>query len=473
MDRHINPTDDLMMTTRTVSSEFIDRSGSFDSMAKAFVDRCHDKTIVVGILGLGYVGLPLAEAFVRAGIKVMGFDIDQTKITNLIEGRSYIRHIDNERVEDMMTSKLMQATTDFSRLPEADALLMCVPTPLNMHREPDLTYVRITTEVIAKYLRPSQLVVLESTTYPGTSDEVIIPILEQGSGLKCGVDFAVAYSPEREDPGNPHFCTTSIPKVVGANTDPERDMALALYGAFAKTVPVSDLKTAEAVKLSENIFRLINIALANELKTVFGEMGIDAWEVIEAAKTKPFGYMAFYPGPGIGGHCIPIDPFYLSWKARQYGVSTRFIELSGDVTANLPRQVTDATANGLSTHAKKAINGARVLLMGIAYKKNIDDLRESPAIPIIEQLRKRGAIVDYYDPHIPATPYYPEHPAYNGMVSVELTAESAASYDCALIITDHDGVDYKTLLEFCPLIIDTRNATHAFADHFAHKIIKA
>jgi UDP-N-acetyl-D-glucosamine dehydrogenase len=445
----------------------------FEALADEFVARCEDRSLVIGILGLGYVGLPLAEAFLKEGFTVMGFDVDKAKIDALAAGKTYIRHIDDGRIADMNATGRLIGTTDFSRLPEADALLMCVPTPLNIHREPDLKYVNLTTETISRYLRKGQLVVLESTTYPGTSDEIIIPVLEEGSGLKCGLDFAVAYSPEREDPGNPNYSTTSIPKVVGANTEAERRMALAVYSSFTQVVPVSDLKTAEAVKLSENIFRLVNIALANELKFVFGEMGIDAWEVVDAAKTKPFGYMPFYPGPGIGGHCIPIDPFYLTWKARAFGVATRFIDLAGDITAALPRAVVEATAHALSHRSQKAIHGAKVLLMGISYKKNLDDVRESPAIPIIEQLRRRGAVVEYFDPHIPVTPHSHEHPSVNGMASIKLTAEAIKQFDCAVIITDHDNVDYELLLENCPLVIDTRNATHDLQLRYADKIIKA
>lgn len=444
-----------------------------EGIADDFVRRCEDRSLVIGILGLGYVGLPLAEAFVKVGFRVIGFDVDRTKIDALHAGRTYIRHIDDARVAAMMATGKLTGTDDFDRIPEADALLMCVPTPLNVHREPDLKYVVSTTEAIAKRLRRGQLVVLESTTYPGTSDEIMIPLLEESAGLKCGRDFAVAYSPEREDPGNPDYSTTSIPKVVGANSDSERRMALALYDTFTQTVPVSDLKTAEAVKLSENIFRLVNIALANELKFVFREMGIDPWEVVNAAKTKPFGYMPFYPGPGIGGHCIPIDPFYLTWKARAYGVATRFIDLAGDITAALPRAVVESVADALSERTQKAVHGASILLVGIAYKKNLDDVRESPAIPIIEQLRRRGASVDYYDPHIPIAPDSHEHPAVNGMRSIPYSADELRKYDCALILTDHDDVHYETLLENVPLVIDTRNATAKLHDVYGDKIVKA
>jgi UDP-N-acetyl-D-glucosamine dehydrogenase len=442
-------------------------------LAENFIRRAEDRSLVIGILGLGYVGLPLAEAFIKVGFNVMGFDIDAKKIEALEAGKTYIRHIDDERVAAMVATGKFKGTTDFDRLPEADALLMCVPTPLNIHREPDLSYVVSTTEIIAKRLRPGQLVVLESTTYPGTSDELVVPTLERLSGLTCGRDFAVAYSPEREDPGNPDYSTTSIPKVVGANTAPERDMAVAVYASFTKVVPVSDLKTAEAVKLSENIFRLVNIALANELKFVFGEMGIDAWEVVDAAKTKPFGYMPFYPGPGIGGHCIPIDPFYLTWKARAFGVGTRFIDVAGDITASLPRAVVQATAEAMSARLQKAIHGAKVLVVGIAYKRNIDDMRESPALPIIELLRRRGADVSYFDPHIPSVGVNHEHPEVSNMDSVSYRADVLASFDCAIIVTDHDDVHYDTLLENVPLVVDTRNATQALAGRYRDKIVKA
>ena len=442
-------------------------------IAEAFIDKVKSKTAVVGILGMGYVGLPLAEAFVNVGLPVLGFDIQQKRVDLLKAGKTFIRHITDARVSAMNATGLFDPTADFSRLSEADAVLICVPTPLNKYREPDLSYVVATAEQIGKTLRKGQLVALESTTYPGTTEEIIIPILEQ-SGLKAGVDFAVAYSPEREDPGNPDFSTTSIPKVVGADSDPERRMALALYSSFTQTVPVKDVKTAEAVKLTENIFRLVNIGLVNELKFVFDGLGIDVWDVINAAKTKPFGYMAFYPGPGLGGHCIPIDPFYLTWKARAYGLPTRMIDTAGDITAALPRAVVERTSEALDHRLGKSLSSSKILIVGVAYKKNIDDLRESPALHILEILKRRGAQADYYDPHVPsAAPIAHEHPLLAGMESIAWSPEALKGYDCAVIVTDHDDVDYDALLEALPLVIDTRNATARLDGRQAGKVVKA
>ena len=444
------------------------------AIADGFIDKVRSKTAVVGILGMGYVGLPLAEAFVKAGLPVLGMDIQQKRVDQLNSGRTFIRHITDERVAAMNASGLFHATADFARLGEADAVLICVPTPLNKYREPDLSYVVATAEQIGKTLRKGQLVALESTTYPGTTEEVIIPILEQASGLKAGVDFAVAYSPEREDPGNPDFSTTSIPKVVGADSDAERRMALALYSTFTQTVPVKDVKTAEAVKLTENIFRLVNIGLVNELKFVFDGLGIDVWDVINAAKTKPFGYMAFYPGPGLGGHCIPIDPFYLTWKARAYGLPTRMIDTAGDITTALPRAVVEKTSEALDHRLGKSLSQSKILIMGVAYKKNIDDLRESPALHILEILKRRGAQADYYDPHVPsAAPVAHEHPLLAGMESIAWSPAALKAYDIAVIVTDHDDVDYETLLQNLPVVIDTRNATARLDGRHADKVIKA
>ncbi|HEY9216494.1 MAG TPA: nucleotide sugar dehydrogenase, partial [Phenylobacterium sp.] len=426
----------------------------------------------VGILGLGYVGLPLSEGFLGKGFKVLAYDPDAAKLAEIEAGRTFIRHIPDERIAAMRDSGRLALTSDPARLAEADALLMCVPTPLNVHREPDLSFVEACAGTIAAHLRPGQLVVLESTTYPGTSAELIRPILEAG-GLKSGADFALAYSPEREDPGNIQFGATSIPKVVGADTEPERRMAIALYSTLTQVVPVSDLKTAEAVKLTENVFRLVNIALVNELKVVFESLGIDIWEVVEAAKTKPFGYMPFYPGPGLGGHCIGIDPFYLTWKARAHGEATRFIELAGDVVTAMPRRVVSHVSEALSAKLGKAVRGSRVLVLGLAYKKNVDDMRESPSLEIIARLRDRGATVDYYDPFIPHALDMPEHPEVAGMSSIAWSAEALAAYDCAVICTDHDAVDYEALANAVPLIVDTRNATARLGGAHADKIVKA
>ncbi len=443
-----------------------------ESMAADYVRRAHARDLTIGIMGLGYVGLPLAEAFLAAGFRVLGFDIDQGKVGLLNSGKTYIQHIPDDRIAAMNATGRLEVTSDESRLSAGDALLMCVPTPLNAHREPDISYVSDTTEMIARHLRPGQLIILESTTYPGTSDEVVKVILEK-TGLRASVDFAIAYSPEREDPGNIDFSTSSIPKVVGANTTAERDMAVSVYEAITKVVPVSDMKTAEAVKLTENIFRLINIALVNELKTVYQGMGIDVWEVIDAAKTKPFGFMAFYPGPGLGGHCIPIDPFYLTWKARAVGETTRFIELAGDVVTQLPKQVIEHLSEAMSSHLQKSISGSRILVVGLAYKKNVDDMRESPSLHLIHMLRERKATVDYHDPHIAKVPVTRDHPEFAGMESVALTPKALANYDCVLISTDHDSVDYEALVRNSKLVIDTRNATQNIAQDLKAKVVKA
>jgi UDP-N-acetyl-D-glucosamine dehydrogenase len=443
------------------------------TMATAFEKKIADRTLKVAIVGMGYVGLPLAEAFIDKGIKVIGFDVDQTKVDALKKGQSYIRHIPSSRVSKMLKSELLQPTTEARRLADADAIVLCVPTPLNIYREPDLSYVESTTRTVARYLKPGQIVILESTTYPGTSEEVMIPILEEISGLKAGKDFAIAYSPEREDPGNKDFSTHSIPKVVGANSDSERQMACALYSVITKVVPVSDLKTAEAVKLTENIFRLVNIALVNELKSVYGGLGIDVWEVINAAKTKPFGFMAFYPGPGLGGHCIPIDPFYLTWKARAAGESTRFIELAGEIITRLPRQVVEALAVALSTRVKKPISGSKILVLGLAYKKNVDDMRESPSLHLMSMLKARGATVAYHDPYIPEVPHTREHPEFAGMESVAFNERTLRSFDAVLIATDHDGVDYAMLARSVPLIVDTRNAMKDVPEGLRSRVVKA
>ncbi|CAN7183559.1 nucleotide sugar dehydrogenase [Bosea sp. LjRoot237] len=427
--------------------------------AQRFIERANDRSIVVGIVGLGYVGIPLALAALRKGIKVIGFDIDQKRVDDLNAGRSAIKHIPLDLIIEGAKTGSFVATTDFDRMAEPDALLIAVPTPLTKHREPDLSYVVKTTEAISTRLRKGQLVVLESTTYPGTTDGVMRPILERASGLTSGEEFFLAFSPEREDPGNPDFGTSTIPKIVGGDGADALAMALALYGTLVvKAVPVSSTATAEAVKLTENIFRAVNIALVNELKTVYAAMGIDIWEVIDAAKTKPFGFMPFYPGPGLGGHCIPIDPFYLTWKAREYDVPTRFIELAGEINTAMPHWVIDRVAEALDRQQGRGLSGARILVLGIAYKKNIEDTRESPSLKLIELLEKRGAQADYHDPHVPALPPTRKHGNLAGRASVPLTANDIASYDAVLIATDHDAVDYRALVESAKLIVDTRNA---------------
>jgi UDP-N-acetyl-D-glucosamine dehydrogenase len=447
---------------------------TLDTLALDFEKRTESRTLTIGVIGLGYVGLPLAQAFCRQGLRVVGYDVSDAKVRDLTNGKSYIKHIPDQSVEVMIDTGRFEATTDFDRLDEPDALLICVPTPLDAHRDPDLSYVISSTEAIAKKLRRGQIVILESTTYPGTSEEVMKPILERESGLVAGKHFAIAYSPEREDPGNPQFETSSIPKVVGANNEAETRMAVAIYQTIVpQVVPVSDLRTAEAVKLTENIYRAVNIALVNELKTVYGAMDIDVWEVINAAATKPFGFHAFYPGPGLGGHCIPIDPFYLSWKAREFGLNTRFIELSGEINAKMPEFVVRTMAEELSSRLEKSIKGSKILLVGLAYKKNVDDMRESPSLTLLEMLEARGAEVDYYDPYIPTVPYDRDHSEYEGRKSISWTPESLEKYDSALIATDHDRVDYALLLKSVPFVVDTRNATSLLQREFADRVVKA
>ncbi|HZK91257.1 MAG TPA: nucleotide sugar dehydrogenase [Stellaceae bacterium] len=427
---------------------------SLDTLAARF--RTHQARI--GIIGLGYVGLPLACAIAERGFTALGFDIDPAKIGVLNAGGSYIRHISADVIATLRRSGRFEATADFARLAEADAIVLCVPTPLTRQREPDLTYVVRTTESIVPHLRPGQLVVLESTTYPGTTREVMRPLLERG-GLRSGRDFFLAYSPEREDPGNPQFGIRAIPKVVGGDGPDALRLACALYEEIsASAVPVSSVDVAEAVKLTENIFRAVNIALVNELKIVYEAMGIDIWEVIEAAKTKPFGYMPFYPGPGLGGHCIPIDPFYLTWKAREFELSARFIELAGEVNTAMPGRVVDKTMAAFNERCGRALKGARVLIVGVAYKKNVDDIRESPALKIMELLEKRGALVDFHDPLFPKLPATREHPSFAGRGSTPFTADALAAIDAAIVCTDHDAIDYRLLVENCALIVDTRNA---------------
>ena len=423
----------------------------------AMVARFRDRSAKIGVIGLGYVGLPLARTIAERGFTVLGFDVDAVKVERLNRGESYIRHISAESISALRRSGRFAATGDFVRFAELDAVILCVPTPLTRQREPDLSFVVRTTEALAPHLRRGQLVVLESTTYPGTTREVMRPILER-SGLRSGQDFFLAYSPEREDPGNAELAIGNIPKVVGGDGPEALRLVCALYDAVAaSTVPVSSLDTAEAVKLTENIFRAVNIALVNELKVVFEAMEIDVWEVIEAAKTKPFGYMPFYPGPGLGGHCIPIDPFYLTWKAREFRVSTRFVELAGEVNTAMPQRVVEKAVALLSERAGRAIRGARVLIVGIAYKKNVDDTRESPALTIMEALEERGAAVSFHDPFLAEIPPTREHPQFAGRASTHFSAEVLAAFDLAIICTDHDAVDYRLLVEHCPLVVDTRN----------------
>ena len=412
---------------------------------------------MVAVIGLGYVGLPLVRALMSAGFKVIGCDTDQQKIDALKCGDSYIRHIPGEIFVQSIKTERFLPTSNFNNLREADAILICVPTPLTRHREPDLTFVESTANSISKTLRRGQLIVLEFTTYPGTSRDVVKPILEKAN-LECGIDFFIAYSPEREDPGNPDYSAETIPKVIGGYAENDLKLAHALYSSFVtQTVLVASLETAEAVKLTENIFRSVNIALVNELKILYAAMHIDVWDVIEAAKTKPFGYMAFYPGPGLGGHCIPIDPFYLTWKAREYGLSTKFIELAGEINTMMPRYVVTRLADELNKRLGKGLSGTKILVMGLAYKKNVDDTRESPSIKLIELLEGCGATCDIHDPFVPVVPQIREHPELAGRQSVAIDDETIQEYDAVLIATDHDSVDYKKLVKNARLVVDTRN----------------
>lgn len=421
----------------------------------ALIARFTSHDIHVGVVGLGYVGLPLCVAAANGGFRVTGFDIDPAKPGAILSGESYLTTVPAAHFAAHVADGRFDATTDFARLADCDAVILCVPTPLTKQREPDLTYIVATTKTVARTLRPGQLVALESTTWPGTTDEIMRPILE-ATGLKAGIDFFLAFSPEREDPGNAKFGAANTPKIVGADDDVARALAVALYGGIVEqVVPVSGTRAAEAVKLTENIFRAVNIAMVNELKQVYAAMGIDIWEVIDAAKTKPFGYMAFYPGPGLGGHCIPIDPFYLTWKAREYEIPTRFIELAGEINTAMPRYVVEQTAQALDARFGRGLNGARVLLLGLAYKKNVNDIRESPALKLIELFRARGSVVDYADPQVDEIPPSREHAALTGLRAVPA---DSAGYDAVVVVTDHDAFDYAAIVAGSRLVVDTRNA---------------
>jgi UDP-N-acetyl-D-glucosamine dehydrogenase len=425
-----------------------------EDLRSELLRKIEDRTARVGVIGLGYVGLPLALIFEKAGFPVCGLDVDPKKPEALHRGESYIRHIGKERVAEAFRHGRIEATTDFDRLSACDAIIVCVPTPLGRHREPDLSYIRKTAEAIAARLRPGHLVVLESTTYPGTTREELLPRFE-ATGLACGRDFFLAFSPEREDPGNKDFHTQNIPKVVGGMDSASQEVAVALYGAaVARVVPVSSPEVAESAKLLENIFRAVNIALANEMKLVLDRMGIDVWEVIEAAKTKPFGFMPFYPGPGLGGHCIPLDPFYLTWKAAEHGVWARFIELAGEVNSSMPHRVVDRTAQALNGHGK-SLKGSKVLVLGLSYKADIDDDRESPSFEIIELLRAGGALVDYCDPYIPEARKGRDHDI--ALSSVPVSAEAFARYDAILVSTAHSDFRDPRLFAGARLVVDTRN----------------
>ncbi|HWE37767.1 MAG TPA: nucleotide sugar dehydrogenase [Isosphaeraceae bacterium] len=440
--------------------------------AEALRDRIGRKEARVGVIGLGYVGLPLARAFAERGFRVLGFDVDPAKVARLARGESYIGHIPAEVVGRLIDSGRFEPTDRFDRLDEPDAVLICVPTPLTAARDPDLSFVVASAEAVAARLRPGQLVVLESTTYPGTTREVVLPILDgQGRGLRAGADYFLAYSPEREDPGNPSFSAPTIPKVVGGHDPTALELASALYEqVVVRVVPASTLEVAEACKILENTYRSVNIALVNELKVLYDRMGIDVWEVIAAARTKPFGFQAFEPGPGLGGHCIPVDPFYLTWVARKHGLSTRFIELAGEINTGMPRFVVGKVADALNDRGKP-LKGSRILLLGMAYKRDVDDARESPGFELMDLLMDKGAIVSYNDPHIPTLPTTRRHPHLR-LTSVPLDPETLAAQDCVLIVTDHSSYDWTSIVASSPLVVDTRNATRAVADH-RDRIVRA
>lgn len=438
-------------------------------MKQELIERLGARDACIGVVGLGYIGLPLLEAFGRSGFRVVGLDVDAERVQMLARGHSYMRRVPSEWIQEALAKGLLSVTDDFRELGKLDAVLICVPTPLTRAREPDLTFVRDTAEAVSRSLRRGQLVVLESTTYPGTTEEIVQPILERG-GLRAGSDFFLAYSPEREDPGNETFRTTNIPRLVGGVDPISTEVAVCLYQtAMDKVVAVSNAKVAEGGKILENIYRAVNIALVNELKVLFQRMDLDIWEVIDAAATKPFGFQRFLPGPGLGGHCIPIDPFYLAWKAREYGFDTRFIELAGEINTQMPCYVVDRTAEALNDR-HKSVRGSRGMIIGVAYKPNTDDVRESPAIRVIELLEARGAKLGYYDPLVPELPR-------TASISVqaspcELSAETLAASDFVLIATDHDGIDWSFVVEHAPLVVDTRNATREVTQG-REKIVKA
>lgn len=428
------------------------------SHAKTLFTKIKNFEAVVGIIGMGYVGLPLAVASHAAGFRVIGLDTDVKKVQRMNSGKSDIGRVGNDVLAAMRATDRFEAVSDYGRLGECDLVIICVPTPLSKHREPDLSYIVNTTKGIVPHLRAGQVISLESTTYPGTTREVMKPLLE-ATGLKSGEDFWLAYSPEREDPGNPVYETAMIPKVVGGDGQDAIVLACRYYSSVVSAViPVSSCETAEAVKLMENIFRSVNIALVNELKQIYRKMGINIWEVIDAASSKPFGYMPFYPGPGLGGHCIPIDPFYLTWKAREYGIPTKFIELAGEINTLAPQSVIDILVDALGRQRQKSLAKSKILLIGLAYKKNVEDVRESPAFRLIELIRDLGGIVDYFDPFVPVVPDTREHAHLAGKKSLKWDLEKFATYDAALICTDHDGVDYAGLAKAMSLIVDTRNA---------------
>lgn len=421
------------------------------------LDKLLKKEAIIGIVGLGYVGLPLGLGFVSKGFRVLGLDVDSQKVDLINSGKSYIEHINADAIGEALNNHLLEASTEFSRAADCDALILCVPTPLDRYHEPDLSYVTNTIDTLLPYLRKDQVLSLESTTYPGTTQEILGAIIES-SGFKIGTDFFLLYSPEREDPGNEYYSATNIPKVLGADTEACKAVGQALYGAVVEeVVTVSSTRVAEFSKLLENIYRSVNIGLVNELKVAADKMDIDIWEVIEAAKTKPFGFKAFYPGPGIGGHCIPIDPFYLTWKMREYGVHTRFIELAGEINEGMPAYVVQKVGVALNSKAK-AVNGSKILLMGLAYKEDVDDMRESPTFFLMDGLKDLGAKVAYYDPHIPVIPPSREHTEWTGQKSINWNRDSVSEFDCVVIATKHSCFKLDELLDYSGLIVDTRNA---------------
>lgn len=440
--------------------------------SKELEAKIANKEAIIGVVGLGYVGLPLISAFTNAGFRCLGFDVDPAKVQQLKQGESYIKHIASETVADWINREVLEPTAEMQRLAEADVVLICVPTPLTDSRDPDLAYVEQTTRAIAEVLRPGQLIVLESTTYPTTTRDVMVPILQSNpAGLQIGTDYFVAYSPEREDPGNADFSAAGIPKVVGGYDEQSAQLACDLYShAIVQVIPVRSTEVAEACKILENTYRAVNIAMVNELKVLFDRMGIDVWEVIDAAKTKPFGFQAFYPGPGLGGHCIPIDPFYLSWLARKQGLAARFIELAGEINTVMPRYVVDRISDFLNEQGKP-VKGSRIAILGMAYKKDVDDPRESPSFELMELLTHRGAIMTYNDPHIAVLPRM-RHYDVPIMSSSELTADYLAEQDCVLIATDHSAYDYDFIVQHAAMVVDTRNAAKEVV-HGREKIRKA
>lgn len=440
--------------------------------AASLFSRLETRTATIGVVGMGYVGLPLSSAAAEAGFNVVGFDVDRSKVEKLNAGRSYIDAVSDADLQSYLSASRFRATNDFTVFKECDVIAICVPTPLTKQREPDLSFVEHTTRAIAKHLRKEQLIVLESTTYPGTTDDLMKPILE-AAGLRSGRDFFLGYSPEREDPGSAGFGTATIPKVVAGDGPLAAKLVSQFYASIVETVvPVSSIKVAEVVKLTENIFRAVNIALVNELKVIYDAMDIDIWEVIEAAKTKPFGYMPFYPGPGLGGHCIPIDPFYLTWKSREFEVSTRFIELAGEINVSMPHYVVRKLTEALDERLGLPLSQASILIVGVAYKKNVSDVRESPALKLIELLESRVADIAYHDPYVARIPKTRKHPTLAGKDCIRLSRDSIAAYDAVIIVTDHDDVDYGLLANHSRLIVDTRNAMQR-ANIVCDRVVKA